>query len=250
MKYGICALSIVPVRTDKSKNSGLTTQLLYGDLIKVLDHKKRNSRIRVLADGTEGFVETLQIHPLSEKEFDKLAKRKTTKFCGDLVAFVEADAHQLQPIVLGSNINALSVLHHTFDGETLNGRPSKKRISEIALNYLNAPYLEGGKTPFGIDATGFVQMVYRLSGQDLPRTISEQAKEGTALSFIEESQPGDLAFFDNDEGEIHHVGIILADNHVIHAFGKVRVDRIDHTGIFNRDENRYTHTLRVIKTLV
>ena len=249
MKYGICALSIVPVRADKSLTGALTTQLLYGDLVKVLEHKKKRSKIRTYPDKIEGYVDSRQLHPLSKKEFEKLLKRKTTKYCGDLVAFVASEAHQLLPIVLGSNINALSLLRHNYEGEILNGKPSKKRLVDIALNYLNAPYLEGGKTPFGIDAAGFIQMVYRLSGYQLPRTVAEQAKEGEALSFIEESKPGDLAFFDNDEGEIYHVGIILEDNHLIHAYGKVRLDRIDHTGIFNRDENRYTHTLRVIKSL-
>lgn len=249
MKYGICPLSIVPVREDKSSSGNLITQLLYGDLFKVLEHKKNHSKIRTLPDGIEGFIDTRQIHPLSKAAFEKLARRKTTKYCGDLVAYVESDSHQLLPIVLGSNINALATLHHKFEGETLNGKPNKKRMMDIALNYLNAPYLDGGKTPFGIDAAGFVQMVYRLTGHELPRTVSEQSKVGEALSFIEESKPGDLAFFDNEEGEIVHVGIILEDNHLIHSFGKVRLDRIDHTGIFNRDENRYTHSLRVIKTL-
>ena len=249
MKYGICALSIVPVRADKSASGELKTQLLYGELFKVLEHKKKRSKIRTYPDRIEGFVESRQIHPLSKKEFEKLSKRKTTKYCGDLVAYVESDAHQLLPIVLGSNINALSLLNHSFEGEHLNGKPSKKRLVSMALNYLNAPYLQGGKTPFGVDAAGFVQMVYRLSGYQLPRSVAEQAKEGDVLSFIEESQPGDLAFFDNQDGEIVHVGIMLEDHHIIHAYGKVRLDRIDHTGIFNRDENRYTHSLRVIKSL-
>lgn len=227
----------------------MTTQLLYGELFKVLEHKKKFSRIRTYPDGIEGFVDNRQIQPLSKAIFEKLRHRKTTKYCGDLVAYVESDSHQFLPIVLGSNINALSTLQHKFEGDVLNGKPSKKRMMDIALNYLNAPYLEGGRTPFGIDAAGFVQMVYRLSGLQLPRTIAEQAKEGEPLSFIEESKPGDLAFFDDDEGEIYHVGIILEDHHLIHAYGKVRLDRIDHTGIFNREENRYTHTLRVIKTL-
>ena len=248
MKYGICALSIVPVRTDKSPESSLCTQLLYGDIFKVLEYKKKRSRIRTFPDNCEGYVDTRQIHALTQTEFEKLSKRKTKKFCADLVAYVEPEAHKLMPIVLGSNMNGLGILKHHFEGDLLNGKPSAKKTIEIALNYLNAPYLEGGKTPFGIDASGFVQMVYRLSGCELPRTVEEQASQGEALSFIEESKPGDLAFFDNEEGTICHVGIMLEDHHIIHAYGKVRIDRIDHTGIFNREENRYTHSLRVMKT--
>ncbi|MBT8235881.1 MAG: C40 family peptidase, partial [Bacteroidia bacterium] len=104
--------------------------------------------------------------------------------------------------------------------------------------------------PFGIDAPGLIQMVYRLYGKELPRTIEGQSKEGEVLSFIEESVQGDLAFFDNSEGELIHVGIMLEDHHIIHSCGKVRIDRIDHTGIFNREEKRYTHQLRMIKKVI
>jgi cell wall-associated NlpC family hydrolase len=116
--------------------------------------------------------------------------------------------------------------------------------------YLNAPYLWGGVTPFGIDCSGFTQMVYKLNGYKLKRDASQQATQGEALSFIEESEAGDLAFFDNEEGKIIHVGIIMSDNYIIHASGKVRIDRIDHLGIYNVDTERHTHKLRVIKKIV
>ena len=93
-------------------------------------------------------------------------------------------------------------------------------------------------------------MVYRLNGHRLLRDASEQATQGEALSFIEESEPGDLAFFDNAEGHIIHVGIIMKDNYIIHAHGKVRIDRLDHTGIYNAERRTHTHKLRVIKKIV
>ena len=108
----------------------------------------------------------------------------------------------------------------------------------------------GGKTPFGIDCSGFTQMVYKLCGYQLLRDAKQQATQGEVLSFIEESEPGDLAFFDNEEGEIIHVGIILNDYHIIHAHGKVRIDSLDHSGIFNSDLQKHTHKLRVIKKII
>jgi len=115
--------------------------------------------------------------------------------------------------------------------------------------YLNAPYLWGGRSPLGIDCSGFTQMVYRLQGINLPRDAYQQADVGTTLSFVDESEPGDLAFFDNNEGKIVHVGIILEDNHIIHASGKVRIDRIDQQGIFNTEIGTHTHKLRLIKSI-
>jgi cell wall-associated NlpC family hydrolase len=123
-------------------------------------------------------------------------------------------------------------------------------LVETALMYLHAPYLWGGRSPFGIDCSGFVQVVYKFSGIQLPRDAWQQAEKGDLLSFIEESAPGDLAFFDNDEGTIIHVGILLENNRIIHASGKVRIDVIDHQGIYNRDLRAYTHNLRLIKSIL
>ena len=116
--------------------------------------------------------------------------------------------------------------------------------------YLNAPYLWGGRSAFGIDCSGFSQLVYKLQNYELPRDAYQQATIGQTLSFIEESEPGDLAFFDNDEGQIIHVGIMLENNYIIHASGSVRIDRIDHQGIYNVDTRRYSHKLRLIKKIL
>jgi cell wall-associated NlpC family hydrolase len=141
-------------------------------------------------------------------------------------------------------------MKHKFEGHRTEGLTDKSNLINTALTYVNSPYLWGGKTPFGIDCSGFTQMVYKINGYKILRDASQQATMGEALSFIEESEPGDLAFFDNNEGVITHVGIIMQDHYIIHAHGKVRIDRIDHTGIFNTDLKQYTHKLRVIKKLI
>ena len=156
----------------------------------------------------------------------------------------------LIPILLGSNVSHIKVLAHTFEGTSSNGTYQKDNLINTALLYLNAPELAGGKGPFGIDNAGFTQMVYKINGAQLLRTPAEQATQGEPLSFIEESEAGDLAFFDDKEGIITHVGLIMADNYIIHVDGKVRIDRLDHTGIFNREKRNYTHQLRVIKKII
>jgi cell wall-associated NlpC family hydrolase len=151
---------------------------------------------------------------------------------------------------MGSNVGLASLMGHTFEGKKISGKKPKAHLISTALLYLNSPYLWGGKTPFGIDCSGFTQMCYKLNGYKLLRDASQQATQGEPLSFIEESEPGDLAFFDNAEGAITHVGIIMDDNYIIHAHGKVRIDRLDHSGIFNYETKGHTHTLRVIKRIV
>ena len=157
----------------------------------------------------------------------------------------------LKSIVVGSNINNCDVLGDTFEGQRRQTtEQSPELIIEQALMYLGTPYLWGGKTPFGIDCSGLTQMVYRMTGKSIPRDAKDQALLGDSLSFIEESSPGDLAFFDNPEGKITHVGLIMKDNYILHAHGEVRIDRLDQTGIFNTDKNTHTHKLRVIKKIL
>ena len=138
---------------------------------------------------------------------------------------------------------------YKFDGLSTQGYVDKNKLRQNALIILNAPYVWGGRSPLGIDCSGLTQIVYRLQGIDLPRDAYQQAKVGTTLSFIEESEVGDLAFFDDKEGKVIHVGIILEDNHIIHASGKVRIDRIDQQGIFNSEIGKHTHKLRLIKSI-
>ena len=147
-------------------------------------------------------------------------------------------------------MNGLHYLKHRFEGAKAEGSLNKSNIVNTALLYLNTPYLWGGKTPFGIDCSGFTQMVYKLNGFNILRDASQQASQGEVLSFIEESSPGDLAFFDNNEGEITHVGIIMEDHRIIHAHGKVRIDLLDQSGIYNLDTKTHSHKLRVIKKIV
>ena len=139
---------------------------------------------------------------------------------------------------------------YLYDGITFSGQLSKEEIVNKAYLFLNSPYLWGGRTPFGIDCSGFSQMVYKLCGYHLQRDAKQQATQGEVLSFIEESEPGDLAFFDNEEGVITHVGIIMKDYYIIHAHGKVRIDLLDHSGIYNLDTKKHTHKLRVIKKII
>ncbi len=249
MDYGICNLSIVPLRAEATDVSEMVTQVLYGEHFKILETRKKWSRIRLAFDNYEGWIDNKQYFNIAEEDYTDFEK-KELKLSSDLVDFVTTSDNQLFSICLGSNISSSEYLKNHFEGKSIFGTLPKGHLIESALLYLNTPYLWGGKTPFGIDCSGFTQMVYKLNGYKLLRDASQQATQGEALSFIEESEPGDLAFFDNEEGKITHVGIIMADNYIIHAHGKVRIDRLDHSGIFNYELRNHTHKLRVIKRII
>lgn len=242
-------MSIVPLRSESSDRSELVSQLLYGELFKVLEQQKKWSKIRLDYDDYEGWIDNKQYLEINKEDYD-LYSNKESVYVTDLVEYVDCKKQHLYSVTLGANLHTLSLLEHTFEGHSISGLQPKLNLLETAFLYINAPYLWGGKSPFGIDCSGFTQMVYRLNGYNLKRDASQQASQGEALSFIEESEPGDLAFFDNNDGDITHVGIIMNDNYIIHAHGKVRIDRIDHSGIFNVDTQRHSHKLRVIKKII
>ncbi|OUS02486.1 hydrolase Nlp/P60 [Flavobacteriales bacterium 33_180_T64] len=249
MQYGICNLSIVPLRVEPSDSCELVSQVLYGEIFKVLEQRKSWSRIRLNFDKYEGWIDNKQYLEINENTYKEI-KEQDYILSTDLIEYIQDKNQQLHTIPLGSSLNGLEILNHTFDGNSISSKQDKSSLIETAFTYLNAPYLWGGKTPFGIDCSGFTQMVYKLNGYPILRDASQQATQGQALSFIEESEPGDLAFFDNAEGLITHVGIIMKDNYIIHAHGKVRIDRLDHSGIYNVDKQIHTHKLRVIKKII
>lgn len=246
--FGICHLSVVPMREEASDKSEMTSQILYGELLTVLNKTEKWCRVKLEEDGYEGWISTHQFTPISKEDFITY-QGKTKQYNCDLVEYVWNSDKILLPISLGASIHNASLLNHSFDGNFSDPIFRKENLLLTAQSYLNAPYLWGGKTPFGIDCSGFVQMVYRMNNIALPRDASDQSLEGEVLSFIEETEPGDLAFFDNAEGQIIHVGIVMPDNYIIHAHGQVRIDRLDQSGIYNVDTNQHSHQLRLLKKM-
>ena len=259
MKFGICLLSVIPLRKEPSDKAEMVSQLLFGELIVVLNVQQNWLQIRNVEDGYEGWIDTKQVEPLDENEFNTL-NHQPKYYIADLVEVItKLDTNHMIPVTMGacvrniSNGNfrvkdlSFSCTAELISGESISGY---LQIKENAMTLLNAPYLWGGKSPLGIDCSGFVQLVYMLSGINLMRDASMQAGMGEPISFLEEARPGDLLFFDNEDGQIVHVGIYLENNKIIHASGKVRIDSIDHQGIFNTDLSRYSHTLRLIRRVI
>lgn len=213
-----------------------------GEEISVLESREKWSLIRCVNDGYEGWIDNKQFALFDAAEIDLRLSAAVT--CCIL------PNRDVVWLPAGSRIPSRSVLNHTQPNWT----GSRSDIAACAKQFLNAPYLWGGRTILGIDCSGFTQIVFALNDYTLPRDAYQQAEAGDNVAFIEESQAGDLAFFDNAEGRIVHVGIIISDESdqrlIIHASGKVRIDVIDHQGIYNRDAGLYTHQLRIIKRIV
>jgi len=259
MKYGIGHLSVVPCRAEASDKSEQVTQLLLGELVKVYEKKNKSwYRVKTVHDNYECYMDENQFLFISQREFETLSKSKPPVVSDLIQGLSHSNSGEIITVLFGSNLPHLRE-HNIilgsdqwkYDGgiQLIDKIKPKEKIAENALLFLNAPYQWGGRSPFGIDCSGFVQLVYKLNGILLPRDASQQATKGQALSFIEEAEEGDLAFFDNEEGLITHVGIILANNRIIHASGCVRIDRLDHQGIYQEEKRDYSHRLRLIAKL-
>lgn len=254
-EFGICLLNSIALREEPSDQSVLISQMLYGESCKILYKEGNWAKIHLDDDHQEGWVRTIQIELIEASQYETMIGSPKI-YCNEMVTYLTDEESQLHLISLGAilpNFKSQKVTIngrvYEYDGEVTTGVLQKTAVVNTAYKFLNAPFLFGGKTPFGIDAGGFTQMVYKICGHSLLRHADQQASQGEVLSFIEESEPGDLAFFDNEEGEIIHCGILLANNHIIHCHEKVRVDRIDQSGIYNVDSRRHTHRLRVMKQL-
>lgn len=253
MKYGIASLSIIPLRKEASHRSEMVSQLLFGETYEVVQEQNNWLFVKCTYDGYEGWMDQNQFTELAERDFNNI-NANDGGLALDLVSSATSGYHSV-PIVAGSHLPFFDGLNFKagkekfiYNGQAIQGDgKSPALVERVAMRYLNAPYLWGGRSPFGIDCSGFSQVVYKFTGVKLLRDAYQQAEQGTLLNFIDEAQQGDLAFFNNPEGKIVHVGIVLRDNRIIHAAGKVRIDKIDHFGIYNADLKKYSHQLKVIK---
>ena len=255
MEFGICHLNFIAIRNEASDRSEMVSQMLFGETFQVLLTEGDWVKIHLDYDFYEGWVLKKQITELKEDAYKRIVADNNT-FSDEMVTFIQDKKNLLQVLTLGASLPEYKVGQfyladnkYDFDGDVLSCKMSKNNLVRTAYKFVNAPHLWGGRTIFGVDCSGLTQMVYKINGLHLFRDAHQQASQGEVLSFIEECEPGDLAFFDNEDGEIIHTGIVLANNYIIHCNGKVRIDRLDSSGIYNVDTHRHTHKLRVMKQL-
>lgn len=255
MTGGICYLSLVAVRAEPSEKSEMVNQLLFGDMIEVIDTSGQWFQIRSLHDSYQGWCDQKQIKLLADQTISALDSCEK-HIITDISALLLTQGKPGLNLVIGSTLHALHEGlfigpggdYHLAEGESY--PPSlthPDEIAETASLFLNAPYLWGGRSPYGVDCSGLVQVVFKIKGINLMRDASQQASQGSLINLIEESRAGDVAFFDNEDGNIIHTGIITGRGSIIHASGEVRVDPLDHHGIFNKKDGNYSHKLRIIK---
>lgn len=255
---GVCRLSIVPVRREPADTAEQVTQLLFGEHYEVIDESADGKwyKIRMVWDGYEGWVDVLQHHSIGQEHFEQI-DAVDYKICLEVTSSILYRKRQT-PIVLGSVLplspNELFQMDEQLafngDAKSLSQRRDFEFVRQVSLRYLGAPYQWGGKSPFGIDCSGFTQMVFKLAGYKLARDAYQQALQGEKVEAVTSAQPGDLAFFSHDGLKISHVGVILEENKIIHASGQVRKDELGEDGIYHRDSKKKTHALHSLRRML
>ena len=257
MEYGISQLTLIALRSEPNERAEMVTQILFGETYTVIEASGDWLKVCIDADNYEGWIESKQNSKIDRKQYDLIKAQPVHYCCERAGSIYNYSDNTPVPVVLGSIFREMNQtdfscgsMNFSFQGNRIPGNVglSRENIVQNAMLFLNSPYLWGGKSPFGIDCSGLTQLVYRLSGVQLLRDASQQAMQGDTITFISEALAGDLLFFDDDEANIIHTGILITENKIIHASGKVRVDLIDHQGIFNEEVKKYTHKLRLIKS--
>lgn len=254
--YGYAQFSAIPMRREADHCSEMVNQAMLGEPLELLTSKALWTKVRLAHDGYEGWVLTAQLLAIDQLTYRALIEQ-TQELVADGINLLEHESPEKTRVVAAGallpNYNPstgqLSLGQDTFQFEGLlsNRETTRDNVLMHAYTFLHAPYLWGGRTVMGIDCSGLSQMAYRLSGITLLRDASQQATQGETVDFLTEAQPGDLVFFDNDQGAITHVGIFLRQDHILHASGSVRIDGLDQTGIYNADTGKHSHKLRLIK---
>lgn len=257
--YGLITHPLVPLRASNNERSEMISQLLFGEYVKILEKLEKWLYVENTTDGYTGWADAKMINPVSDSLFQQSIQQKADRLLHPYSIIFNTKTNESKLLPGGSIIYDLNGDEFNIDGEVwslidpdslADGNFDVHHILYTAKQYLNAPYLWGGKSVLGIDCSGLVQVVYCIGGYILPRDASQQVVQGELVDFLSESMPGDLAFFGSEEGCITHVGILIDNSTIIHASGWVKIESVDYQGIISSKTGEYTHQLRVIKRIV
>ncbi|MFW5781098.1 MAG: NlpC/P60 family protein [Bacteroidota bacterium] len=250
-KSGICHLSMIPMRKEPSERSELVSMLLFGEEYTVKEEQREWIQVITKFDQYKAWIDKKLFHESEKGESSRVIDKTIsiqTPWSGNMQVF---PGSELPLVALKDKKFRFGSLEYTLNQEIHNPRATKSQRKTIAINaqqYLNSSYLWGGRIPGSIDCSALVQIAFKISGIKLPRDSGDQAKKGDLID-LKYGEPGDLAFFENQEQKITHVGILLNNKQILHSSGYVRIDFLDDRGIFDEQKGEYTHRMHSVRKI-
>jgi cell wall-associated NlpC family hydrolase len=253
MERYICENVFIPLRIGPTHRSEMLSQILFGEKYRILDQVDHWLKVVTEFDNFSGWIDKNHIqNSTDESNLPGIVLNRSllcykpdkTKMILEAGCDIYNPDFEKNTFIAGNNsYYAGGDFSKTFISTT-------ESLSDTAMRFINSPYIWGGRIPSGLDCSGFTQLIYKIHGKPIPRNSWMQAEIGEVISFLDETKPGDLVFFDDEQGKIAHVGMIISRGLVIHASGWVRIDSIDHQGIYRQEIKGYSHRLRTIRRIV
>jgi cell wall-associated NlpC family hydrolase len=214
------AVPVADLRPAPDLARGIDTQLLFGEPVKVFDRRDGFAWVQALEDGYVGYLpeaqltsETVPTHRIAvprtfvypEAELRKVPLHALSM--GSRVSVTgEAETRGTRYFLLSTG-SAVIARHCIEETAVLSAD-----YVAIAETFLETPYLWGGRSGFGIDCSGLVQVAMMMAGRKILRDSDMQAGFGTPIA-REELVRGDLVFWKG------HVGIMEDEKTMLHANG-------------------------------
>lgn len=243
----------VPLRSGPSHKSEMLSQIIFGEKYKITGEAGKWLKVETIFDRYSGWIDMDHLQHCDDdgKSTTFVINKPLPCFRKDKTRLVlEPGSEIYNPDSKAKTFTIGENIFKTAPEFNSSFYITDESFPDTAMRFINSPYIWGGRIPSGIDCSGLTQLVYKIHGIAIPRDSGQQAEIGESVNFLHESRPGDLVFFDNERGQISHVGMILSDGLVIHASGRVRIDSIDHQGIFKPETGKYSHHLRLIKRVI
>lgn len=252
MDLFVCENVFIPLRLTPSHKSEMLSQVLFGESFVIIDRSGHWLKIRTSFDDYQGWIDSNHLNHSASANTGKVHVLNRSLPClrpDDTTMVIEAGSEIYDPDYAKKTFFVGGKLYKTSENFSENYTNALGTLADTAMKFVNSPYIWGGRIPSGIDCSGLTQLVYKIHGKQIPRDSILQSGKGEIIDFIDSAEAGDLVFFDDERGQIGHVGMIISRGLVIHASGRVRIDAIDHQGIYRTDTGAYTHHLRMIRRL-
>lgn len=258
--FGITITTSISIRTNPDHKSELLSQLLFGESFTIIQKIEDWLLINTLPVNLQGWIPDHSYLPVKSPGLNpgdpgcyinlEMATISPINYSGYPISVTPGSTFPCKPEI-GKDFK-LGTRSYRFESPVPEAPviTDNYNMDALALIFIHSPYLWGGRCLFGIDNSGLIQLVYKMRGISLPGNLAELVQLGKSVPFAHDAQPGDLAFFENKEGEIIHAGIITKPNKIVHCYGSVREDLLDHAGIYDPREEKYLFYLRVINRLL